>query len=88
MPSVIFRGRQIPQNVYTAYEGNDALLYNGLGYEVEAAVLCQIGRLKGQIALDLINKGLSEEDINDIVEDAVIETILNIQRGWQNDINN
>lgn len=86
MPSVIFRGKLIPQNVYTAYEGNDAALYNDLGKEVEAAMLCQIGRLKQQIAPDLRAKSLTEREIDDVVEETVIDTILNIQRFWKNEL--
>ena len=49
-------------------------------------MLCQIGRLKGQIAPELRRKGLTEAEIDDVVEDAVIETILNIQRFWKNEL--
>ena len=80
MPSVIFRGKLISSTVCSAYEDNDAALYEGLRYEVEAAILCLTQRLKYQIRPRAVQNGLTEQEIDDTVEETVIQTILNIQR--------
>ena len=81
MPSVIFRGKLIPHNTCQAYEGNEPAFFDALGREEKAAIFCLIQRIKPTIAFRCQGRGLTTEEIDDIVEGAVIETILNIQRG-------
>jgi hypothetical protein len=79
MPTVIFRGKLIPHNVCNAYEGDEQAFFDALAREEKTAMYCLIQRIKPTIRFR--GQGLTEEDIDDIVEDAVLETILNIQRG-------
>jgi hypothetical protein len=81
MSSVIFRGKVIPNNTCQAYEGDERAFFDALGREEEAAVLCLIRQIKPSVAFEGRQNYLAEEQIDDIVEDAVIATILNIQRG-------
>ena len=75
---VIFRGKRIPHNICQAYEGNELAFFDALSREEKAAIYCLIQRIKPSITFR--GKGLTEEEIDDVVEDTVIETILNIQR--------
>ena len=79
--SVYYYGKSIPENVCDAYEDNDAALFNDLGNENCAAIRCLTRRLKPQVAAMGKRFGLSEQEIDDIVTDAVVETIFNIKRG-------
>lgn len=81
MPSVIFRGKLIPHNVCTVYEDGEQAFFDALGREEKTAIYCLIQRIRPTIAFQSKQKGLTTEEIDDIVEDAVIETILNIQNG-------
>jgi hypothetical protein len=81
MPSVIFRGKIIPDTICQAYEGDERAFFDALGREEKEAVYCLIRQIKPPVAFEGRQKYLAEEQIDDIVEDAVIETILNIQRG-------
>ncbi len=79
--SVIFRGKSLPHNTCQAYEGNEPAFFDALSREEKAAIFCLIQRIKPTIVFRCQGRGLTVEDIDDIVEDTVIETILNIQRG-------
>ena len=79
---VIFRGKRIPHNTCQAYEGNEPAFFDALSREEKAAIFCLIQRIKPTIAFRCKAQGLTDEhEIDDIVEDAMLETILNIQRG-------
>ena len=78
---VYFYKEPIPENVCDVYEGNDAALFQDLGDEKRTAIRCLTRRLKPQTAAMGKRFGLSEEEIDDIVTDAVVETIFNIKRG-------
>ena len=80
---VYYCGRPIPENVCVTYEDNEAVLFQDLGNERPEAIRCLMWRLKPQVAALGYRFGFSEEEIDDIVTDAVVETMFNIQRGQE-----
>lgn len=79
----VFQGKLISQNVCKIYEGNEAALYKDLGDEKPEAIRCLTYQLLPRTEADGYKMGLSKEEIDNIVMDTVIKTIIQIQRGRQ-----
>lgn len=79
--SVYYNGKIILENVCTAYTDNEAALFADLGNENPRAIRCLTRRLKPSVQLTAAPYRLSEQEIDDIVTETVIKTIINIQRG-------
>ncbi len=77
---VYYYGKVIPENVCNPYNGNEADLYRDLGDEKPTAIRCLTRRLKPSVQAEAAPYRLTEEEIDDIVTDTVIKTIINIQR--------
>ena len=79
--SVYYNGKIILENVCAAYTDNEAALFADLGNENPRAIRCLTRRLKPSVQATAAPYRLSEQEIDDIVTETVIKTIINIQRG-------